>query len=283
MRKPPWRRPRSSSSKLRNRLRPEQLAVPLVEAAEHGHPEPLAREADRVAGLERLLEQLGDVPLAHADVLALDAHHELLRRRHDRELDRARDDLAQPRVALEPRDVRLLLALDRDAVDELGHGALLDRLLAERRQHLRDVLHERRVRADDEDAPQPLAVRVQEPRRAMETDRRLAGARAALDDERAVGLGGDEAVLVGLDRRDDVAHPRVAAAVELLEEEVGDGGALDRAAVERLVGDVEELPPLRAEAAPLRDAVRILRRRGVERPRRRRLPVDDERLLLVSS
>ena len=114
----------------------------------------------------------------------------------------------------------------------------------------------------------------------METDRRLAGARAALDDERAVGLGGDEAVLVGLDRRDDVAHPRVAAAVELLEEEVGDSGALDRAAVERLVGDVEELASLRAEAAALRDAVRILRRRGVERPRGRRLPVDDERLLL---
>ena len=79
----------------------------------------------------------------------------------------------------------------------------------------------------------------------MEADRRLARAGAALDDERAVGLGGDQPVLVGLDRRDDVAHPRVAAALELLEQEVGDAGALDRAAVERLVGDVEEAPALR--------------------------------------
>src|SRR4051812_22910158 len=110
-------------------------------------------------------------------------------------------------------------------------------------------------------------MRVQEPRCAMEADRRLAGAGTALDDERAVGVGGDEAVLIGLDRRDDVAHPSIAAAVELLEEKVRDPGALDRAAVERLVGDFEELPPFRPETPALRDAVRILRRRRVERPR----------------
>ena len=32
-----------------------------------------------------------------------------------------------------------------------------------------------------------------------------------------LGLGGDEAVLIGLDRCDDVAHPSLAAAVELFE------------------------------------------------------------------
>ncbi len=158
MRKPPWRNARLEVVEAAERLRAEQLAVALVEAAQHRHPESLARETDRIAGLERLLEQLGDVALAHADVLALDAHDELLRRGHDRELDRARNDLAQPRVALEPRDVGLLLPQNCDAVDELGHGALLDRLLAERRQDLGDVLHERRVRADDEDAPQLLAI-----------------------------------------------------------------------------------------------------------------------------
>ena len=194
---------------------------------------------------------------------------------------RACNDLAQPRIALEPRDVRLLFAVDLDPVEQLGHRPLLDRLLAERRQDVRDVVHEGRVRPDDEHAPQPLAVRVEEPRGAVEADRRLAGAGAALDDERAFGVGRDQPVLVGLDRRDDVAHARVAAAVELLEQEVGDARALDRAAVERLVGDVEELPAFGAEAAPLLDAVRRLGRRRVERPRRRRLPVDDERLVLV--
>ena len=115
----------------------------------------------------------------------------------------------------------------------------------------------------------------------MEADRRLAGAGAALHDECTFRLGRDQPVLVRLDGGDDVAHPHVAAALELLEQEVGDARALDRAAVERFVGDVGEVSALGAEAAPLLHAVRRLGRRGVERPRRGRLPVDDERLVLV--
>ena len=38
-----------------------------------------------------------------------------------------------------------------DAVDELGDGPLVDALLAEDRQDVRDVVHEGRVRPDDED------------------------------------------------------------------------------------------------------------------------------------
>jgi hypothetical protein len=115
----------------------------------------------------------------------------------------------------------------------------------------------------------------------VEADRGLPGAGAALDDERALRLGRDQAVLVGLDRGDDVAHAHVAAALELLEQEVRDARALDGAAVERLVGDVDETPALGAEAAPLLDAVRRLGCRRVEGPRRGRLPVDDQRLVLL--
>ena len=46
-----------------------------------------------------------------------------------------------------------------DAVDELADRALLDRVLAERRQHVRDVLHERAVRPDDEHAAPLRAAR----------------------------------------------------------------------------------------------------------------------------
>ena len=145
---------------------------------------------------------------------------------------------------------------------------------------MRDVVHEGRVRADDEDAPQLLAMRVEEPRRAVEADGRLARARAALDDQRALGRGGDQAVLIGLDRGDDVAHPHVAAAVELLEKEVGDP-APSTALPSSDSSEMSRRRRLRAEAAALRDAVRILRRRRVERPRGGRLPVDDERLVLV--
>ena len=170
-----------------------------------------------------------------------------------------------------------------DAGDELGDGELLDAPLAERGQDVRDVLHERPVRPDDENAAAGvlLALGVDQPRGAVEADGRLPGARPALDHERTPGLAGDQAVLVGLDRRDDVAHVRVAAALELLEQEVADAGSVERRAVERLVGDVDEPAPLGAEAAAEGDALRVLRRRRVERPRRGRLPVDDDLLPLV--
>jgi len=109
----------------------------------------------------------------------------------------------------------------------------------------------------------------------------LAGARAALDHERHVGVVGDQPVLVGLDRRDDVAHVPAARSLELLEQEVADGGAVEHRSIERLVCDVEQTAPVGAEAAAQRDAVRVVGRRGVEGPRRRCLPVDDDLLLLL--
>jgi hypothetical protein len=158
---------------------------------------------------------------------------------------------------------------------------LLNGLLAKRGQHMRDVVHERRIRTDDEDAAQLLAVRVEKPRRAMEPDRCLAGAGPALHDERAVGVGGDQPVLIRLDRRHDVAHPPFAAAFELFEQEVRDSCAFDNRTVEGFVGDVDDAATVRAIAAPLRDSLRVGRRCGVERSRRRSPPVDDEHLVLV--
>lgn len=151
-------------------------------------------------------------------------------------------------------------------------------MLAERGQDVRDVLHEEPVRADDEDAGarEPVALGVEEPRRAVEADRGLPRAGAALEHERPVGRVCDQPVLVGLDRGDDVSHPRVPRAVELLEQEVTDRGTVERCAVERLVRDVEQPAAVGAEAAAEGDALRIDRRRRIERPRGGRLPVDDE-------
>ena len=72
-----------------------------------------------------------------------------------------------------------------------------------------------------------------------------------------------------------------AATFELLEQEVADRRPVDDRAVERLVREVEHAPAVGAEPPPERDAVRILRRRRVERARGRRLPVHDDLLQLL--
>jgi hypothetical protein len=114
----------------------------------------------------------------------------------------------------------------------------------------------------------------------MEPDRGLTGSRPTLDDERGFGVARDQRVLGGLDRRDDVAHVRLPTAFELLEQEVATRDGRGRA-VECLVGDVQQVPALRPEPPAQRHALRIGGRRGVERSRRRRLPVAHDNVLIV--
>ena len=73
------------------------------------------------------------------------------------------------------------------------------------------------MRADEEHAAAAVAeprVGVEQVRRAVQRDDRLAGAGPAVDDEGAAGSGADDRVLVGLDGAEHVAHPRRAAAAE---------------------------------------------------------------------
>ena len=114
----------------------------------------------------------------------------------------------------------------------------------------------------------------------MQADGGLPGSWAALDHERPVGCVRDQAVLVCLDRCDDVAHARLATPVELLEQKVADARAVEHGAVERLVGDVRQPAAGGAEAPAQGDALRIDRSGRVEGARGRRLPVDDELSLL---
>ncbi len=96
-RKPLRRSARSSSSKLLQRARAEQLAVALVEAAEHRHAEPLPRERRARAGRRAPLEQArARRAPSPSTKYAVDAAARAPREpgRH-RELDRASHDLAQ--------------------------------------------------------------------------------------------------------------------------------------------------------------------------------------------
>jgi hypothetical protein len=250
----------------------------LVEAAEDVHPEALAGGRRKAHFGARGGDQLGDLVRLDADEPALHPDDELLRLPLGGLLDQPLQLGGEPGVRLQPLDVERVASRDLDAVDELGDSALVDRVLAERGEDMRDVLHEAGVGPDHEHAAQLLPVRVEQERRAVQADGRLAGARPALDDERRLRLAGDQVVLVGLDRRDDVAHPRVAGPLELLEQEIVDGGrSVGEGAVESLVADPGQLAAARAEAAAHRDAVRRRGRRRVEGPCRRRLPVDDQR------
>ncbi len=166
-----------------------------------------------------LVQEALELAHADADVLALELDIQLLRLGHEPELDRARDHLGKARIRLQACEGRRVAQRRRHAWDELGDRELRHAVLAERRQHVRDVLHEGAVRADDEHAAARvlLPLGVDQPRGAVEADRGLAGAGTALDHQRPLGRAGDQAVLVCLNRCDDVAHVRVSAALELIE------------------------------------------------------------------
>ena len=130
-----------------------------------------------------------------------------------------------------------------------------------------------------------LAVRVEQVRGAVQRDGRLAGAGAALHDERAAELGADDGILLGLDRRDDVAHAPGALGGERRHQrslalQAGDV-AVQQFCVEDLVVDAHDVAAVAGQVAP---GTRTERCRGgglVERPGLRHSPVEQQRLHVV--
>ena len=125
---------------------------------------------------------------------------------------------------------------------------------------------------------QCLAVFEEEEGRPVQAHRRLAGARATLDEEALVERRTDDLVLLGGDRGDDVGHLAGAAPLDLGEHRVGNAGGGDRVGiVELLVEDGDEFVDLGDEPAPARQAERVGRGGPVEGDRDRCPPVDDHR------
>ncbi len=171
----------------------------------------------------------------------------------------------------------------RDA--QLVDGRLSDGPLAERRQHVGDVVEECLVRADDEYAvaSEPGPMFEQEEGRSVERHRGLPGARASLHDEDLIDRRADDDVLFGLDRRDDLAHLARAFGTDLGEHGVGDTArdlTLVRI-VEVLVEVCDQVAVVEREPSPERNAERVDRRRAVEGRGDRGPPVDDDRIVLV--
>ena len=80
------------------------------------------------------VDELAHLALLDPDERAFEPQHELLGCGHELQLGGAAHDLGEPRVRLQLGDRRRVAELGDDAVDELRHCALLDHVLAERRQ-----------------------------------------------------------------------------------------------------------------------------------------------------
>ena len=129
----------------------------------------------------------------------------------------------------------------------------------------------------------PFAVRVEQVRDAVQRHHCLAGARATLDHQHPRVIEPDDLVLLGLNRRDDVAHAVTARRVDRREQ----GGVAPASPLcvtgpaEDLVGEIDDVTPARVELAA---ATHVLRRRSggdVESPCRGCPPVKQQRLVLV--
>ncbi len=190
---------------------------------------------------------------------------------------------------LQPRHLRVGLRPGRGTLgEEVPQGAGLHAVLAEAREHVGDVAQVRAVRSDEQDAAAPVAqprVGVEEVRGAVQGDDGLPGAGPAVDDERACGPGTDDRVLVGLDRAEDVAHPRGAVGAEAGDEGglVVEGGvALEPVRGEDLVPVVGDPATGPAVAASADQTHRSGVRRAEERCGGGGAPVDQEASAVVA-
>ena len=179
-------------------------------------------------------------------------------------------------------------AVTRQAGHEVAGRHEHDVGLAQRRQDAADVVQERRVRPDHEHAVarHPLALRVEQVRDAVQRHDGLAGARAALDDEHTGVVEPDDLVLLGLDRRDDVAHALAARRVHGREQDrvgvpVGAVGAAGAGMAEHLVGEVDDAAPARVELAAPAHVLGMRAGGDVEGARGRGAPVEQHRFVVL--
>jgi hypothetical protein len=117
----------------------------------------------------------------------------------------------------------------------------------------------------------------------MQADCGLAGAGAALDDEALIDRRADDDVLLGLDRRDDLAHRSGAGGADLREHWVGDTGRDVRCVgvVELLVEVGGDVAVGECEAAAVDEPEGVRDRGAVEGSGDRRPPVDHHGVVVV--
>ena len=272
------------------RCDPERAPVLLAEVLDHrahdAHALLVVHAAPAAGALD---DALGRVP-AEAQHLTVEDDDHVLGQRVLAVAQCVLDHLDHAHVALDLRDLGRVVGAHRVLRLQAGGGRELHVLLAERRQHLVDVAQEDRVRPDEQHpaVPEALPVRVEQVRGTVQRDGRLAGAGTTGDDEHTRDRRADRLVLLGLDGRDDVAHPSRARTLERGEQRALADDRQVRlvgcVAVEDLVVEADDHAPLPGtgeEVAPAHDVHRLDRGRAVEGLGDRCAPVDDDRVALL--
>ena len=224
---------------------------------------------------------------AQPEPVAVDPHEDVARHRTLAVADRGRDHLRHPAVTLDRGDVGRRGGPGTHARLQRRGGGQHDLVLAEGREHFVDVAEEDRARAHEQHTlrAEPLPVRVEEVRGAVQRHRRLPGAGATGDHEDPGERRPDRFVLLGLDGGDDVAHPPGALEVERGEERAlphhGEARRCRGVGVEDLVVEADQAPAVGLEVPAAGDAHRLDRGGAVERLGDRRPPVDHERREVV--
>ena len=119
----------------------------------------------------------------------------------------------------------------------------------------------------------------------MQRDNGFPGARPALDDENSARVLANDAVLVGLDGGDDVAHPPGPAAAQRGQQGglAGQVGLIDGVQVEHVVVQAHDSPVDGVQVAAAGHAIPLPRGGAVERLRRTGPPVDQQPIVIVAA
>ena len=190
------------------------------------------------------------------------------------------DDLRPRGQALDPRHGLVLAHASVHSRHQVAQRHRDDTRLAQGGEHLLDVAQEQARGADEEDARtlEALAMGIEEVGNAVQCDRRLTGAGAALHHHEALIGRTNDAVLLGLDGGDNVAHAAVAGLAQRMHE-----GALALEFQARRIRCVQQLVLQACDStvaggnmAAANDAVRLGRRGLVEGTRGGCAPVHEE-------
>ena len=202
----------------------------------------------------QLLHDLGHLGYRHPPLVSAARQYECLCgclhiRPHGRT-----QDLRQAGVSLQDGGADAVPGAHRHRCEQLVDRAMSDLDLAESRKHGADVIEERAVGTDDQDAAASKALPkgIEQPCRPVQADRGLAGAGRTLDADRYADVAAHDRVLLWLDRGHYVAHGPDSGTFNLTDENLAPEGGLDRrcnalAAIEVFILIGRQLTPVDPE------------------------------------